>query len=79
MYTAILCKQGYRFFFFTKEEPRMHVHVYHTNGEAKFWLEPHLETALNIGLSEHELTQAESLIKLHQQDIENAWHEHFRS
>jgi hypothetical protein len=36
-------RQGaFRFFFFLREEPRMHVHVAHTDGEAKFWLEPHI-------------------------------------
>ena len=28
----------------------MHVHVYHANGEAKFWLEPTVEVAANYGL-----------------------------
>ncbi len=33
-------RQGaFRFFFFSREEPRMHIHVTHTDGEAKFWLE----------------------------------------
>ena len=27
---------GYRFYFFSREEPRMHVHVHHEAGEAKF-------------------------------------------
>jgi len=32
--------KGYRFFFFSREETRPHVHVYCSDGEAKFWLEP---------------------------------------
>ena len=27
----------------------MHVHVAHTDGEAKFWLEPTIELAMNQG------------------------------
>jgi hypothetical protein len=30
----------FRLFFFSREEPRMHIHVAHPHGEAKFWLEP---------------------------------------
>ncbi|WP_205617582.1 DUF4160 domain-containing protein [Pelomicrobium methylotrophicum] len=30
----------FRLFFFSREEPRMHVHVAHPQGEAKFWIEP---------------------------------------
>ena len=29
-----------RFFFFSREEARQHVHVFSPDGEAKFWLEP---------------------------------------
>jgi len=29
--------KNYRFYFFSREEERMHVHVYCTDGEAKFW------------------------------------------
>lgn len=32
--------KGYRFFFFSREEERMHVHVTCADGEAKFWMEP---------------------------------------
>jgi len=31
---------GFRFFFFSREEERLHVHVHHSTGEAKFWLDP---------------------------------------
>ena len=36
---------AYRFFFFSREEPRMHVHVASSEGEAKFWIEPMVELA----------------------------------
>lgn len=41
----------YRFYFFSREEARMHVHVQSSVGEAKFWLEPEIELAQNYGLS----------------------------
>jgi hypothetical protein len=40
----------YRFFFFSREEQRMHVHVASADGEAKFWLEPRLELAEAHGI-----------------------------
>ena len=52
MTPTILRKNGYRFFFFSREEPRMHVHVMSNKGEAKFWLEPQLELAMNYGFPE---------------------------
>ncbi len=30
----------------------MHIHVAHTDGETKFWLEPQVELAMNQGLSQ---------------------------
>jgi len=41
---------GFRFYFFSREETRMHVHVYCERGEAKFWLEPKIELAKNFGM-----------------------------
>lgn len=40
---------GFRFFFFSREEARLHVHVHCADGEAKFWLEPEIELAQNLG------------------------------
>jgi len=49
---------GYRFYFFSREAPRMHVHAHHETGEAKFWLEPEIAVAQNYGLSPARLTAA---------------------
>ncbi|HET7902943.1 MAG TPA: DUF4160 domain-containing protein, partial [Candidatus Eisenbacteria bacterium] len=37
----------YRFYFFSREEPRAHILVQHRTGEAKFWIEPSIELARN--------------------------------
>ena len=42
---------GYRFFLLSREETRPHVHIYSTEGEAKYWLEPKLELAKNYRLT----------------------------
>ncbi|WP_207713010.1 DUF4160 domain-containing protein [Desulfofundulus sp. TPOSR] len=48
MSLTILREKGYRFFFFSREETRMHVHVVCSDGEAKFWLLPEIELAKTI-------------------------------
>ena len=47
----IFREKDYRFVFFSREEPRMHVHAYCGDGEAKFWLGPKIELAQNYRLS----------------------------
>ncbi|MFN2399931.1 MAG: DUF4160 domain-containing protein [Gemmatimonadaceae bacterium] len=42
---TVLRVRGYRLYFFSREEPRAHVHVQHASGEAKFWLDPQVELA----------------------------------
>jgi Domain of unknown function (DUF4160) len=68
---------SFRFFFFSREEPRIHVHVSHPDGEAKFWLTPHVALADGAGLSPKQLKEAERLVTVHLQEITNAWHTHF--
>lgn len=34
-----------RFYFFSREEPRVHVHVEGFDGEARLWLKPTVEVA----------------------------------
>ena len=67
----------FRLFFFSREEPRMHIHVAHPHGEAKFWLQPSLTLANYIGLSKQELADAECVVARHLEEIINAWHRHF--
>jgi hypothetical protein len=70
---------GFRFYFFSREELRMHVHVYRSNGEAKFWIEPKIELAQNYGLTMRQLNTARRLIMEHENEIRTAWKVHFRS
>ena len=76
MAPTVFCEAGFRFFFFSREEPRMHVHVSHSDGEAKFWLEPDIALAQSLGLNERLLRQAKTLIEEHQNDIRSAWQHH---
>ena len=70
-------ERGYRFFFFSREEPRIHVHVICAVGESKFWLDPTIELARSTGMSEKQLRQAEAIIKEHGDEFRAAWHRYF--
>ena len=67
----------FRLFFFSREETRIHVHVAHPDGEAKFWLTPAVSLAVNAGLSPTQIKQAQAVVEAHLPEIENAWHRHF--
>jgi len=45
MSPTIFRELGFRFFFFSREEPRIHVHLHCSQGEAKFRIEPEIELA----------------------------------
>jgi hypothetical protein len=79
MSPTVFREDGYRFFFFSREETRMHVHVYCGDGEAKFWLEPQIELAKNYGLSRQQLKLVEQIIEERQNEIRNAWQNYFKS
>lgn len=69
--------RGYRFYFFSREEPRLHVHVHHETGEAKIWLEPEIVIAQNYGLSPARLAAALRLAQEHEDEIRTTWQAHF--
>ena len=77
MSPTIFREKGYRFFFFSREETRMHVHVYCGDGEAKLWLEPEIELARNYRLSRLQLKQIEEIIEEHYNELTSAWQKHF--
>lgn len=77
MSPTVLRVRGYRFYFFSREESRPHVHVQHAEGEAKFWLQPDVALARNFGLSRRRLSAALKLILEHLDEIRTAWDEHF--
>jgi hypothetical protein len=70
---------GFRFFFFSREEPRMHVHIVSEDGEAKFWLEPEIELARNYRYSRNQLKVIETLVEGHYDELISAWQRHFGS
>ena len=77
MSPTVLRLSGYRFYFFSREESRAHIHVQHATGEAKIWLTPRIEVAQNHGLSTTRLAAAVRLVQEHQDEIRRAWKAHF--
>lgn len=77
MSPTIFREDGYRFYFFSREESRLHIHVQSASGEAKFWLEPHIELAQNLGLNDRQLRVVQSMIEGHEHEIRAAWKRHF--
>jgi hypothetical protein len=67
----------FQFFFFSNEgrEPP-HIHVRASGDEAKFWLDP-VQLAANYGFNASEINEIKFLVIEHQEDLVEAWHEHF--
>jgi len=70
--------KDYRFFFFSREEPRAHVHITSPEGEAKFWIEPAIELVLSHGLSTRQLEEIRGIVEERKDEIKNAWASHFK-
>lgn len=77
MSPTVFKEEGYRFFFFSREEERMHVHVISSEGEAKFWLKPSIALSVNYGYNSKHIKQIENLIEEKYGEIEDAWYRHF--
>jgi hypothetical protein len=77
MSPTVFREKGYRFFFFSREETRMHVHVVSADGEAKFWLEPQIALAKSYHLTSRQLSEIESILEAHRDELIGAWRRHF--
>ncbi len=63
----------YRYYFFARGDKRMHIHVSHPDGTAKFWLEPDVALAWHTGLSNRQLREAEQFIEEHLTQMRQIW------
>ena len=77
MSPTIYRERGYRFFFFSREEARLHVHVVCAEGEAKYWLEPDVSLASQCKLDLRQLRDIQAIIEVHRNEFIAAWHTHF--
>jgi len=74
---TVFRQNEYRFYFFSREEARMHVHVSCADGEAKFWLTPDISLAANQGLSHQQVNEIMKIVEERRDDIESSWNKHF--
>lgn len=77
MSPTVFREGGYRFFFFSREEERMHVHIVSGDGEAKFWLEPEIELAKNYKYNRRQLKEIQLLVEAHHNELIESWKKHF--
>ena len=77
MSPTVFRHRKYRFHFFSREEPRIHVHVISPDGEAKFWLDPQVALATNKGLGSVELNEIRRVIEERHEEIREHWRRHF--
>ena len=77
MSPSIFREKGYRFYFLSNEEDRIHIHVTSESGEAKFWLEPIISLATFHNLNRKNLGEIQRIIEEHRDEIVQAWRKHF--
>ncbi len=67
----------FRFYFFSREETRKHIHVSSPEGEAKIWIEPEVSVANVINISQQDINKIISLVKENLELINEHWNNHF--
>jgi hypothetical protein len=77
MTPSIFREKGYRFYFLSREEERIHIHVTCEDGEAKFWVEPIVSLATSHGLNPRRLNEINKIVEEHNDEITEAWQRHF--
>ena len=69
--------KGYRFYFLSNEEMRIHVHVECEDGEAKFWIEPIVSLATYVKLKPQQLNDIQKIVERRKNEIIKEWKKHF--
>ena len=70
---------NYRFYFFSREEERIHIHIVSPDGEAKFWVEPIVALETYTGFSKSQLARLQKIVEERKSEIVKAWHKHFEA
>lgn len=78
MSPTVIRYKNYRFYFFSNEENRMHVHIASPNGEAKFWIEPLVALADYSGFTKRQLIELERVVKNNVEKIKETWKAHHK-
>lgn len=73
---TILTIKGVRFYFYSNEEDRIHVHIQVQNAKAKIWMDD-FTVAKSDDFKRHELNALVKLARKYEQEIKQAWEDHF--
>lgn len=57
----------------------MHIHVISETGEAKFWIEPEVELAMNQSFKSHKINELKKVTEDRINEIKESWNKHFSS
>lgn len=63
---------GMRFFFYSSEENKMHIHVEAQGREMKVWLDT-FEVAYNNGFPDHLANNIIKIVRIHEKRLKKAW------
>lgn len=74
---TVFIEGAYRFYFFSREETRKHIHVSSAGGEVKIWLEPEISVAKAINISQTEVNDILRIVEKRKDEIYDSWNRHF--
>ena len=78
MSPTVLRYKKYRFFIFSREECRIHIHVPSPDGEVKFWIEPIVSLDCYYGISKKQLKELQRVVEENKNEIKKEWKKHFK-
>jgi hypothetical protein len=73
---TVMIVYGFRFFFYSREEERMHIHVEFQGSVAKVWLDT-FEIGENYGLKQYQLNEIQKITRKYEKVFKKAWISHF--
>ena len=76
---TVFIEGPYRFYFFSREETRKHIHVISSEGELKIWLEPEISIAKVVNLSSSDVNKIIEIVKERKEEIYASWNKHFNN
>lgn len=75
---TILKIYGFKLFFYSKEESRIHVHIKWEAEEIKIWMDDYTVAFRSNGFKEHMTSDAIELARKYEKEINSKWKKHFK-
>ena len=74
---TILKIYGFKLFFYSREEERIHVHIKWEAEEIKIWMDDYTIAYRSNGFKEHMANDAVELVRKYEKEINTKWKKHF--